>query len=389
MSKEHVYKDSLQVIFLSVGKNNYRKEKVMQTKKLEKKFFAVLLTLSMIISSGVFTGQAKAATDLLPTATNLTFDSARAIVFDSANSEELSSSSSKRYYKFTLDAASEVVIHGEISKARNVSFNIYDESRSLVWSEKDFNGFTFSAILTGGQYYLELDGEVPIQFTVSKNDLLESFTETQTQNNDMIDNASEIEIKENYKGILAENDSIDYFKFNVSAKGKISFSGKNNVSRTIQYIFYDSNKNSVYTIELRAGDKSAQTFTIEAGDYYLAVIQKEVGSGTGSYTFALDYTVVQDSAPVLTSVKNMSGKKMKISWRKARGVAGYELMYARSSNFKSGLVKKKISSASSSVTYRKLKKGKKYYVKLRSYKVVDGKTIYSKWSGKKSVKIKK
>lgn len=40
-------------------------------------------------------------------------------------------------------------------------------------------------------------------------------------------------------------------------------------------------------------------------------------------------------------------------------------------------------------TIKGLKKGKKYYVRVRCYKKLNGKTVYSKWSTKKTVKVKK
>ena len=39
-------------------------------------------------------------------------------------------------------------------------------------------------------------------------------------------------------------------------------------------------------------------------------------------------------------------------------------------------------------TVKKLSKGKKYFVRTRSYKTVSGKKIYSDWSSVKSVKVK-
>ncbi|MFR5407909.1 MAG: subtilase, partial [Blautia faecis] len=39
-------------------------------------------------------------------------------------------------------------------------------------------------------------------------------------------------------------------------------------------------------------------------------------------------------------------------------------------------------------TLKKLVSKKKYYVRIRTYKIVSGKKYYSKWSSKKSVKIK-
>ncbi|MCC8107038.1 MAG: hypothetical protein LIO99_13740 [Clostridiales bacterium] len=61
-----------------------------------------------------------------------------------------------------------------------------------------------------------------------------------------------------------------------------------------------------------------------------------------------------------------------------------------SKTFASGNKTKKVSGASkTSVKLSGLKKGKTYYVRIRTYKKVNGKTYYSAWSSKKTVKIKK
>ncbi|MFR3422732.1 MAG: hypothetical protein ACLTTO_03065 [Lachnospiraceae bacterium] len=44
--------------------------------------------------------------------------------------------------------------------------------------------------------------------------------------------------------------------------------------------------------------------------------------------------------------------------------------------------------AATSKTIKKLKKKSRYYVRIRAYKKANGKTAYSKWSAKKSVKCK-
>ena len=88
-------------------------------------------------------------------------------------------------------------------------------------------------------------------------------------------------------------------------------------------------------------------------------------------------------------VKNTSGKKLNVQWKKVSGASGYELQYATKSNFKSGVSKKDLSSKKTSATYTKLKKGKTYYVRMRAYVKVNGKKVYGSWSSKPSVKIKK
>lgn len=85
---------------------------------------------------------------------------------------------------------------------------------------------------------------------------------------------------------------------------------------------------------------------------------------------------------------NKKGKKVKLSWKKVRGVTGYNVRYAVS---KKKLKKAKIKSIKKNkATYviKKLKL-KKYFIQVRAYRVVDKKTYYGAWSKVKKVKVKK
>ncbi len=76
-------------------------------------------------------------------------------------------------------------------------------------------------------------------------------------------------------------------------------------------------------------------------------------------------------------------KSAKLSWNKMDGATAYEIQYGLKSNFK-GAKKKKVSAAKAFVMIKKLKKGKKYYFRIRA---VSG-TGFSAWSKKKSVRVK-
>ncbi len=65
----------------------------------------------------------------------------------------------------------------------------------------------------------------------------------------------------------------------------------------------------------------------------------------------------------------------------------YEIQVSKSKKFKKGV--KKYTTSKVKYTVKKLKKGKVYYVKARTYKVIDGKRYYGKWSVTKKIKIKK
>ena len=91
---------------------------------------------------------------------------------------------------------------------------------------------------------------------------------------------------------------------------------------------------------------------------------------------------------VLKKVVSKKTKKIEVTWKKQKGVTGYEVQYSTNKDFKKGVHTKKVTGAAKvKVTIKGLKKNKKYYVRIRAYKKVDGKKYVSKWSKKKSIKI--
>lgn len=103
---------------------------------------------------------------------------------------------------------------------------------------------------------------------------------------------------------------------------------------------------------------------------------------------------IQDKVTVskttLSSVKNIKGKKMQIKWKKNTAGNGYQIQYSTSSKFSKGNKTKTISkNKTTSYTISKLAKKKTYYVRIRTYKKVSGKTYYSGWSSVKKIKINK
>ena len=81
-------------------------------------------------------------------------------------------------------------------------------------------------------------------------------------------------------------------------------------------------------------------------------------------------------------------KKIMVKWNKnITQTTGYQIQYATDSTFYSNENKIKIgSNKTTSKTVKNLKKNKKYYVRIRTYKIVKGKKIYSSWS--KALKVK-
>lgn len=109
---------------------------------------------------------------------------------------------------------------------------------------------------------------------------------------------------------------------------------------------------------------------------------------TGGQSVGTTTTAVKNPAKTkITSAKNVKTKKIKLSWKKLKGVKGYQIRYSTSKKFKKAAIKT-IKKNKAKFTIKKLKK-KKYYVQVRAYKVVNGKTYVGKWSKKKAVNVKK
>ncbi len=64
---------------------------------------------------------------------------------------------------------------------------------------------------------------------------------------------------------------------------------------------------------------------------------------------------------------------------------GYQIAYSTSKKFTSKTTKK-VKTTKTKKVISSLKKNKTYYVKVRAYKLVDGKKVYGSWSTIKKVK---
>ena len=87
------------------------------------------------------------------------------------------------------------------------------------------------------------------------------------------------------------------------------------------------------------------------------------------------------------AVKKVTGKSKAavVKVKKVKGADGYQVQYSKKANFKSA---KKANIKKLNVTLKRLSKGSKYYVRVRAYKTINGQKVYTKYSAKKTVKVK-
>ncbi|MBR1751740.1 MAG: fibronectin type III domain-containing protein [Ruminococcus sp.] len=136
-------------------------------------------------------------------------------------------------------------------------------------------------------------------------------------------------------------------------------------------------KSTDYTVSYKNNVKCGKaTVTVTGkGDY----------TGTKSGSFIIKPKKV--TAKKLTSPKT---RTVKLTWTKAAGgVTGYEVQIAANSKFTKG--KKSVTVAKASATSKtvtKLKKGTRYFARVRAYKTVGKTKYYGAWSTAKKVKCK-
>lgn len=121
----------------------------------------------------------------------------------------------------------------------------------------------------------------------------------------------------------------------------------------------------------------AYGFIYGVGDFY----------GTKRFTFNIKVTPPKKAA--VKKVKSKKKKRLTVYWKRDSKATGYQVVIAQNKKFKKGKKTANISkNKTTSKTFKRLKSKKKYYAKVRAYKVIDGKKYYGAYSKIKSVKVK-
>ncbi|MBR3148746.1 MAG: hypothetical protein IKF64_01115, partial [Eubacterium sp.] len=135
--------------------------------------------------------------------------------------------------------------------------------------------------------------------------------------------------------------------------------------------FYNLKKNSAYKYKIRA------VLSLADGT-------KVYGDKSNAYT-AYTYP----AKPTLNSVKKAKKKKkLTVKWKKVSGVSGYQVQWSTNKSFSKNKKSVYVSYKNASKTITTAKSKKKYYVRVRAYKTLNGKKVYSYWSTTKSAKTK-
>ncbi len=175
------------------------------------------------------------------------------------------------------------------------------------------------------------------------------------------------------KALIPTPTNIKFSQSNYSYDGKVktpSLVIKDITGRTLK-------KGTDYTVSYPAGRKAI-------GKYKVTITFKGNYSGKKTATFSIGPKNSKISK--LTAAK----KSLKVKFKKqSKDTSGYQIQYSTSKSFKSAKTVTVKGKNKTSVTIKKLKSKKTYYVRVRTYKTIKGSKVCSAWSSaKKSKKIK-
>lgn len=174
---------------------------------------------------------------------------------------------------------------------------------------------------------------------------------------------------------------------------KIIYYPKTVTLSTTAYTYNGKVRKPTVTIKDSKGNKiSSENYTISypkgrknVGTYNVTIKFKGNYSGTVKRVFTIK--------PKTTNISKLTKgkKKFTVKWKKrTTQTSGYQIQYATNSKFTKNKKTVTVSkNKTTSKTISKLKAKKKYYIRVRTYKTVNGKKIYSSWSKAKTIVTKK
>lgn len=145
------------------------------------------------------------------------------------------------------------------------------------------------------------------------------------------------------------------FKINASSESKMTFT---------------SSKPKIAAVNKNTGEVTVKNTGI-------AVITIKAGAASAKVTIK-----VSPKKRSIKTVKVLRGKKLTVKWARDKMASGYQVQIGTDKKFKKNVKSKNL--AKTSYTFKKLKTGKKYYVRMRAYKKSGKETLYGPWSKTKS-----
>lgn len=156
-------------------------------------------------------------------------------------------------------------------------------------------------------------------------------------------------------------------------------------------IYRATAKTGTYKKVKRIAGASTVTYTnssLATGKtYYYRIRAYHTVNGSSNYS---PYSSIVSAKPVpgkpSLTVKKAASRKIRLSWKRVAGASGYVIQRASSKTGKYKTIKTIKKGTTRSYTNTKLKKGKKYYYRIRAYKTVNKTRVYGAYSTVKYAK---
>ena len=277
-------------------------------------------------------------------------------------------------YKEEIISEATLKTNGSIAKKCKICGEIVDK-------EKIYYPETISLAETK---YIYIGNAIKPSVTVKGSDgkLIASSNYTLTYANNLNVGTASVTItfKGKYSGSIVKNFRIT--PKNISKATIKGISDKTYVAKALTQAIVVKNGNIVL--------KKGTDYTVSYKNNINIGIATVIVTGKGNYegTVTKKYKI----NPKGTSLKKLTArsKQIKITWNKqTTETTGYEIQYSTNKNFKSSKTSKVKKNKITSSTINKLKAKKKYYVRIRAYKIANGKKYYSDWSKPKNITTKK
>lgn len=278
------------------------------------------------------------------------------------------------YFQFSLSNPSVLTISIPAATER-IHYEIYGkDGKEICYNNYGYQGRSEEYHLTKGTYYLRVydgyDDTFMYKFKLTAKAVPETFPDIDGEGNNTVLAAKAISLRKVYKGQIAENDKVDFFRFNINKTLKIMLNVSN--ERSLDYKIYDYNGNEQW----KGYGGGVHTTELSKGTYYLGVHRS--WGGSSPYSFRL--SVYQPASAQISSLENTS-KGIALTWNSVSGASGYKI-YRRQGKGGYKLIKTIKKGGAVSYTDKKVSNKKTYTYKLKtvekSYSSVYGtaKSIY-------------
>lgn len=182
--------------------------------------------------------------------------------------------------------------------------------------------------------------------------------------------------------LIDKTDSIDFSEYTVYPNGKVNvllnkYAEATEVDRSDVYETYEA------TYDLAKAYDSLMNKLLANKKVTTPVTDKTPTANTSTVTTPTTETVSAPAKAKISKIKKAK-KSMKIAIRKQSGVKGYQIKYSTSKKFAAKKTKT-VTTSKVTVTVKKINVKKTYYVKVRAYKLIDGKVTYGAYSKVKKV----